>query len=369
MKVLITVGGTGGHVFPAEALAKEILKASATEILFVGGGLEKNRYFNRRDFPYKQVACGSISPRSPIRSGVNLWRLTKGFFQSLSIIKSFAPDLIVGFGSYHTFPILLAAVVLRRKFVLHEANSIPGKVNHLFSSKAIVTGIHFPEAANHLSGKTEEVGMPLREEYYLKNFSKQQAKAFYNLDPEKVTILIFGGSQGASAINAIAAETLALLRKRFSSFQILHFTGSDASSRQLQNQYHHAGISAVVRSFENQMHMAWLAGDLVISRSGASTIAEQIAMEVPGVLIPYPYAADQHQDKNADFMVRDVKGAIKTQEKDLLAVHLSEILFSILKDNVKKLKEMVHSIQLYKQKSSQKNLCKLVLEIVENRKK
>lgn len=370
MKILITVGGTGGHIYPAQALAKKLRSVHrSVDLLFVGGGLSKNRYFDRKNFTYKEVGCGALSVRAPLRSILNCFLLLKGFVQSFNILRSFRPDVVVGFGSYHTFSTLLAARCIKIPIVLHEANAAPGKVNRFFSEKAAVTGIHFPGSAAYFKGHTVEVGMPLREEYSLGCSTKEQARKFFQLNPSKLTILIFGGSQGASAINHIVGEAAALLHVDYQNFQILHFTGNSAATRELQNFYDKEGIEAVVREFEKQMNLAWTAGDLVISRAGASSIAEQIEFEVPGILIPYPYASERHQDKNADFMVSEVRGAIKMQEKGLTGANLSKIILSLLDQDQKRLKEMSNTIKAYKKRVNPSDLCVVVYQVAERQKK
>lgn len=361
-KVLITVGGTGGHVFPAMSLAKKLLQDEPDiHLLFVGGGLSKNRYFARESFPFKEVSCGSLSLSKPLMALRNAARILKGIWQSYRIMKKFKPDLVVGFGSYYTLPALLAAKTCAIPIVLHEANRLPGKVNRLMSKYVALTGVFFPDTANRLKGKSLEVAIPLREGYRLGSTSKEQAKTYFQLDPKNLTLLVFGGSQGAKAMNRLASE--AIIKLNQSNLQVLHFTGDAESALCLQEEYTAHGIKATVKAFETRMDMAWQAADVVISRSGAGTIAEEIEFEVPGILIPFPYATDNHQESNADFMVDKVNGAVKCLEKELDASRLAKAILSVLNDR----KQLKEAIRQYKIQTKPLDLCAIVCEMAEKR--
>jgi UDP-N-acetylglucosamine--N-acetylmuramyl-(pentapeptide) pyrophosphoryl-undecaprenol N-acetylglucosamine transferase len=171
-KILIATGGTGGHIFPAQALAFE-LQEKNYELLFAGGGLDTNRYFNRTRFPYKQVASSSPFKGNPFRS---LYRIWKGLRQSLKIIDQFKPSMVIGFGSFYTFPVLLAARLRKIPIVLFEPNAIPGKVNRLFSKWALFSAVQFSQAGNQMAGKIVEVKMPTGEK---KRFNPSAARDYF----------------------------------------------------------------------------------------------------------------------------------------------------------------------------------------------
>lgn len=360
-KVLIAVGGTGGHVFPALTLARQLkARDKSLEILFIGGGLSRNRYFEKESFPYEDVSCGTLSLRKPLKTCLNVFRILKGIWQSHSTIREYKPDVVVGFGSYHTFPALIAAKLTGSPLVLHEANRIPGKVNRLLSPYAAITGVHFSDTAKKLKGKVEEMPIPLREGYRKGTASKSQARSHYGLDPNRMTLLIFGGSQGAQALNRLISEAVQTLPH--DKFQLLQFTGDAQTAKQLSDMYAKKGILACVKEFENRMDLAWQAADCVIARSGAGTLAEQLEFEVPGILIPYPHAADNHQESNADFMVDVVGGAIKRRERDLTAAKLTADLIALI--NGAKLNEMQKAMQRHKSSARQRQLCDVVLQMV-----
>lgn len=362
-KVLITVGGTGGHIFPAISLAGQLAKSSKEiELLFVGGSLESNHYFNQQAFPFKSISCGSLIEKNPLRLFRNFIKMGKGFFQSRRIIKDFSPNLVVGFGSYYTLPILLAAKSFSIPLILHEANSLPGKVNRLLSKYAEVTGVHFPGTIPLLKGKSIEVGIPLREGFQKGIVEKEDARTYFGLNPRKMTLLIFGGSQGARALNHLTKDALCSLRGEANALQVLHLVGrKEPAIASFVHQYEESGIQAVVKPFEERMDLAWQASDLVIARAGASTIAEQLEFEIPGILVPYPFATDNHQDHNAEFMVKTVGGAWKFFEQDLTSEILRNKIATFLKDGTSLLKLMQDRMHDYKKRKRSIDLQTLII--------
>jgi UDP-N-acetylglucosamine--N-acetylmuramyl-(pentapeptide) pyrophosphoryl-undecaprenol N-acetylglucosamine transferase len=353
-RVLITAGKTGGHLYPAQALAQQLMKTlPPSNILFVADGLSINRYFDRAQFHYQEVACSPLSLRHPLKTGRGLISLIRGCWQSRTILKHFQPHVVVGFGSYPTVPVLLAARSMRIPIILHEANSIPGKANRWLAPLADYVGVHFPSTAQFFKDKAVEVGLPLREGYQLSAVSQEAARAYYGLNPYRSTLLVCGGSQGARTINHLMLQVCASLNKQ--SLQIIHLTGDASTAQTLATLYANHQIPAHVKAFEDQMQMAWRAADIFIGRAGASTIAEAIEFEVPGLLIPYRHATDQHQDKNADFLTHTIGAAWKVPEEGLTPVRFAEILNRfyqtgqdlLFKDRLKQYKMRSHPMSLY----------------------
>lgn len=318
-RIVIATGGTGGHVFPAISLAHQ-LKKRGNSVLFVGGGLEINPFFQKEQFSFRDISCGRPSLKTPAFP----FKIAKGTWQSMRALKAFHPDLLIGFGSYYTFPALIAARLLKVPYVIQEQNSIPGRVNRLFTHSARLTAIHFPAAANLIKGECRLVAMPLRPGFEIA-WDPSDAKREYGLDPSRPVLLVFGGSQGAQAINELLFNTA----PKLNNWQILHFAGNSKWAEKLSERYHQADIRACVKVFETDMAKAWGAADLAISRAGAASIAEQMASTVPGILIPYPFATDRHQDVNADFLV-GLGGAVKLHQKDLTPGLLLETIDSIV---------------------------------------
>jgi len=361
---MIAVGGTGGHIYPSLALAKQLFKAEpGINVMFVGGDLKNNRFFDRHQYLHESVECGPMSSKNPLKIFKNIKRILKGIWQSRSVIKRFKPDVIVGFGSYYTFPTLLAAKLLKIPIILHEANSIPGKVNRLLSPYAVATGIHFPDTAKWLSGRSIEVGMPLREGYVFGSVTKKFAKEYYFLKPDKFVLLVFGGSQGAKTMNELVSSALChYFEHEKGGVQVIHFSGDADSVEPLEEMYARNGITACVKQFEPRMDIAWQAADAVISRAGAGTIAEQLEFEVPGILIPYPHSSEDHQKRNADFMVKTVGGAISFNEEELTAEKLGKKIGTFLNHDRILLRTMQDAMSRYKKNARSKDLCTLVLE-------
>lgn len=362
-KILIAAGGTGGHLFPAQGLAQQLINHPDRHIfLFVAGGLSTNRYFDSARFPYKEISTAPLISRNPFKLLKGMFKTIGGIKQSVKIIKDFKPDVVVGFGSFYTVPILLAARMCKIPIVLHEANSVPGKANQWLAPLADAVGIHFPSTAAFFKQPTFEVGLPLREGYKL-GICKTEGYRYFNLDEELTTVLIFGGSQGAKAINELVKKVIQKDLKK--PFQVIHLTGDDSSAQEMFEVYAKNGIRAAVKKFEKEMHHAWAIADCFISRSGASTIAEAMEFEVPGILIPYPYATDQHQERNAEFFVDVVGGGAKCLEEHLTADELSFQLKALLNEQEREKKKQ--AINKYKNRPSI-DLCTLVLQSAERKK-
>ncbi len=262
-KVLIASGGTGGHLFPAQQMAEELQE----EFLFAGHKLHDSPFFDRK-YPYVEIASSNRNP----------FLLLKGLLQSLVLIVTFKPDVVVGFGSFHGFPVLLAALFLGKKIVLFEPNYSYGKVNRFFAPFAKKIAVQFFRKQGKkfaYIGKTrKQINQPL-------------ARAHYGLKPDLFTILVFGGSQGAKFINETFFESAKILDFPF---QVIHFTGKLGIPKY--------DVPSAVKEFEKEMHYAYSAADLAICRSGAGAVAELLNYELPSILIPYPYAYD-HQKENA----------------------------------------------------------------------
>ncbi len=364
-RLLIAVGGTGGHIYPALALAQKLKeKHPDVYIMFAGGGLEENRYFDRQSYPYRQVACGSFPLKNPLKCLRSLGSLFFGLWQSEKVLKALNPEIVVGFGSYHSLPLMLAAKRRSIPIVLHEANAFPGKVNRLMSRYAVVTGLHLPVAAQYLKGKTVEVGLPLRGALTRDAAAREEALKYYGLSPNQRILLIFGGSQGAFSINKLALEAISLYTGERDLLQIVHLTGNSSETLRAIKEYHSLGLKASVKNFEPHMEKAWSIADVAIGRAGAGTIAEAMEFEVPTILIPYPHASEDHQSKNANFMVDVVRGGIKLTEKQTDSKGLSREISFFFANNASKLEKMKKAIYQYKSNIRQHDMCSLISELI-----
>lgn len=282
-RIALAVGGTGGHLFPAQTLAT-ILQGDY-EVAFFGHGLAQNPFFKKENRFFEIEAA-------PLKKGF-FGKTMRGTMQAYRALKAFGADGVIGFGSFHTFPVLSAAMMLRKKIALFEANAVLGRVNRLFSPFSEALWMQFP------SRKAR--GVPLLPWKPKSLPSRKEALAYFGLNPDKKTLLVFGGSQGASFFNEVVPKV------SFSGdWQILHLTGGGNV---------HYSISSCVKPFETNMPFAYAAADCVLCRAGASTLAELIAFEKSALLIPFPKATEEHQKKNGIFFVQKGAGRMVLQEE------------------------------------------------------
>lgn len=365
-KILIAAGGTGGHLFPAQALAEQLLKRNTDfELFFAGAKLSTNIYFDKEKFRFYDIASTTPFRGNLLTALRSIAILIKGITESFRLFSKEKPDLVVGFGSFHVFPLLCVAVIMRTPIVLFESNAIPGKVVRLFSKKAKLTGVYFSDARNYLKGCTVDVEIPVKLATAVP-ISKQQARKQLNLDPDKMTLLVFGGSQGARGINKNILEVLPLLKKENLSLQLIHLTGCEETVAKVTQLCNQLGISCCVKKFETQMAIAWGAADAVICRAGAMTLAELLHHEVPGILIPYPAASDQHQLKNALFLEKTVGGAVHLIESAITPGLLSKTVLEFAEPLSSKCSAMKLAIKNYKIQQKRDDLCELISRLITN---
>lgn len=319
----MSAGGTGGHLFPALALAEEL---EGYEILFVASGLSQSRFFNHA-YPFEEIASATFSLSKPLSILKGIPPILKGVKKSWEIIHSFEPDAVVGFGSYHTLPLLLAATLSKIPLILHEQNAIPGKVNRLFSPFAHTTAITFPL---QMRGKLRPVSFPLRKCPQIDPWN------YFGLEKGRTTLLVFGGSQGAVRLNALFVEALPYLKN----YQVLHFTGKEEPG--IKARYEELAIAHVVRIFEPHVPLAMTIADLAITRAGAATLAELTANQLPAILIPFPHASENHQEKNASYFL----GGECYLERELTGKKLAEAIRSFPIEQKKQKIEKNHHIAL-----------------------
>lgn len=347
-KILIAVGGTGGHLFPAQSLARDLLsKDRDIELLFAGAGLSSNHYFHRDAFPFRDVTSATPFRGNILAAGK---QILSGVQSGIKLIKEFQPDLVIGFGSFHSFPLLAAAVYKRVPYMLFEPNAIPGKVNRLFSRWAETTAVQFSHARVGLKGEMVEVAMPL----IRTSVDRKSAHAYFGLNPDLPTLLVFGGSQGAAAINRVLCEAAALFTPPL---QIIHITGRKGDIEQVRRGYALLDLPVCVKEFEEKMSYAYSAADLAVCRAGALTLSELISYELPAILIPYPFATDDHQRRNAEVMEREIHGARLLLESELNPVRLATLLQELfVKGEREKMRDALHQFKKQKEQGTLSDL-------------
>lgn len=364
-KIVLAVGGTGGHLFPAQALARQLRDRNIpVQVLFMGSGLSSSRYFSAREFPAIDIESATLFGRRFFSLLPTCKRLVKGTWQSMRQLKKEKAALVIGFGSFHAFPVLMAAVLCKIPLVLFESNAVPGKVNRLFSRWAKWTAVQFEEAQDQLKGKAVVTEMPLWDKDRISASVREDAARYFNLREDMTTILIFGGSQGARSINRLFCEAMQHWEGR-PPLQVIHLTGDVASCHEALLCYRRLGIPAQVKVFEDRMPLAWRIADFAVCRAGASTMAELLAHRVPALLIPYPYATDNHQLCNAQIMAEKIGGGIVVEERALSAECLGSELKMILEGRGKKLHEMQQALDAFHQNALRHELFSLVEQMIE----
>jgi UDP-N-acetylglucosamine--N-acetylmuramyl-(pentapeptide) pyrophosphoryl-undecaprenol N-acetylglucosamine transferase len=327
MRLLLAGGGTGGHLFPAVALAQRLLETDPeAKVLFVG----TRRGIEARVLPGLGLPLETIEIRGLVGQG--LWGkvrlvpcLVKSLRQSSRILDRFRPDVVLGVGGYASGPVLLAAHFKKRPLVIHEQNAWPGLTNRLLARWAERVFLSFGEADRAFNrGRTMLTGNPLR-------------RGMDECPPVgrgKPTLLVFGGSRGARAINRAVVEALPLLAEFRGKLDIVHQTGAD-DLETVREGYRQAGWPDTdVVPFIDDMAAAYARAHLVICRAGATTIAELTACGRPAIMIPYPYAAADHQTANARALTRKGAGLMLPQS-ELNGERLARLAGDLLKDRVR----------------------------------
>jgi UDP-N-acetylglucosamine--N-acetylmuramyl-(pentapeptide) pyrophosphoryl-undecaprenol N-acetylglucosamine transferase len=312
MRVLITGGGTGGHLYPALSVAGLLQELdNRCQILFVGTGegLE-SRVVPERGYSFRQITAGKW-PRKISFNGIrDLISLGKGYLQGVGIIKEFRPDVIFATGGYVSVPLGLAAATMRIPLFLHEQNSVPGMANKLLSRWAEVTFTTFntDKGSFPLKAKLIHSGLPVRSEI-LKSDRREGLK-YFGFKPNEFTLLVTGGSRGARRINLVMLEIYRQIcqgKTKLAPMQVINITGAN-EYRQFCQDMVCMGINTddigklVIKPYLEEMEYALNAADLVISRAGAATLAEVTALGIPAILIPYPFATGNHQYHNASYL-------------------------------------------------------------------
>lgn len=340
MKVLIAGGGTGGHLFPGIALASDIKeKYPEAQIVFVGTekGLEA-KVIPKTGYELKFISVRGFMGKSLSEKGKTLWRVVKSLQESGKIIKLISPDIVFGVGGYASFPCVLVASLKKIPTVILEQNTVPGLANKILANFVTAIAITYPETIEYFpKGKVYLTGTPIRKG--ILTGDRQRALKIFNLDEGRLTLLIFGGSSGARRINKAAKEALPYLLPLKDRIQIIHQTGESDYSW-VSAEYKNFLFKATVLPFIYEMAEAYSAADLVISRAGASTVAEITALGKASILIPYPYAAYNHQEMNAKRLLS--RGACEMiLDRELNGEVLAKKIIKILNEpDIKKEMEM-----------------------------
>ncbi len=348
MRILIVAGGTGGHIYPAAAIVKKLKKQNPEhQILWIGGKRKlEQKLVPQKEVKFQKIAACPFPSVFSLKIATFFVHLFLSFCQAMRYIFRFRPRVVVTMGSFHSFPVGLAAFFLGKPLILCEQNVYLSLTNRMLLPFASRIALSFPDSFNHLpfwaKKKAVITGNPVREEII--ETSRKKAIEKLGLEEGKFTFLFMGGSQGADFLNQVACETLRLLEKEDKRFQFIIITGDRNYSR-VKEKTDRLKLKGKVFPYLYQIDLAYAASDLVICRSGATTLAEITARGLPAILIPYPFATHNHQMKNA--LCMEKKGAARVIPQEKLTP-------SFLKGLIKKLAEDENLLSQMREKSKSK---------------
>jgi UDP-N-acetylglucosamine--N-acetylmuramyl-(pentapeptide) pyrophosphoryl-undecaprenol N-acetylglucosamine transferase len=343
-RILVCGGGTAGHIYPAVSIIEEILdNHKDCSILYVGTdkGMERDIIASLNINFMAIKAAGLIQKGSLCKKIINyfkfIFNLISGFLKSIKILIFFKPDIILGMGGYVCAPVLLSAIFLRKKFALHEQNYIPGRLNKFFSKFCTYFFLSFKETADYLKIPESKIiysGNPVRK-IIREAFSKVKNYKKYGLDDGKFTVTAFGGSLGANKINNTIISLYECFKDR-DDMQFLLISGSRfyENLKKENEKINNLKSSLKIFPYVNEMDEIYNITDLIISRSGANTVAEIAYCNIPAILIPYPFAINNHQYFNATFLEKNGK-AIIINDNNLNSSKLADIIFNLERENKK----------------------------------
>ena len=354
-RVLFAGGGTGGHIFMAVALARELEKRQpGVEVLFVGArrGMGKD-IVSSLGFRFQTLNIGGFKGVGVFRAAITLLQIPGSLLSSRRMIKKFSPSIIVGLGGYSSGPIMLAGRALGFPGLLIEPNVQPGFTNRVLKHWVDAAAVAFEETSRWFGNKARLTGIPVRQEFHLINPKISR--------DGPLCLLIFGGSQGSSPMNQLVCEALPFLPPA-GEIEIVHQTGlSDYFS--VKQRYQQAGFEAEVIDFIQDMPAYFARADLILSRAGASSVAEIAAAGRPSILIPLPHATDDHQRMNARALVQ--KGAaLSLEESETSGEELAGLLVE-LAHNRDRLDQMAQASRELAHPESRIKIIELMEELIQ----
>lgn len=359
LHVLIACGGTGGHLFPGIAVG-EVLSARGHEVTLlisekkidsIAASGHKELHFEKMPF------LAMPKPWSPKMIGF-LSGLWKGMRQCRKIIRDKNVSVVLGMGGFTSFAPLYAGKKEKRRTLIHESNAIPGKANKLNARYAdtVLCGLDACKAFFPQHSDVRVVGTPVRSS--MRTTSKEDPYEFFKLDKTKKTLLIMGGSQGARGVNRVVGMTLEQFERM--GIQVLHIAGPTDYEEVRDVYAKHPTLPQHVAAFCHRMDMAYRVADLAIARSGASSMSELAYFGVPSLLVPYPFAADDHQTRNAEVFAKEGAARLLT-EKEINADVLADAVRDILM-NPKKADEMKRAANKIAVRNSAEKIADLIVK-------
>lgn len=356
---MLAGGGTGGHLYPALAIADEIKKLAPTsKILFVGTKDKiEARVVPQRGYDFRTIWISGFHRRLTLNNLLIPAKVVVACVQSFFLIKHRKPDLVVGTGGYVCGPVLSVALWLGIPILVHESNSYPGITTRLLAHRATKVLVAFDETKRWLKRKdnVERVGTPTRSE--LGKAERAEALDFFALDPTKKIVLVFGGSLGAPSINNAMVNLLDELQRN--NVQLIWQTGQSDFER-IRTMVGKKNIGWI-GPYIDRMDYAYAAADVVVCRSGALTIAELTRVGLPAILVPYPHAAADHQTANARTLV-EAGAAIMVKDAELHVRLGRELTQLLMNDELRR--QMAHASKKLGQPEAGEKIARKILELV-----
>jgi len=331
LKVVIAGGGTGGHLYPGIAVARELQRAAGATVTFAGtaAGIEA-RVVPREGFELDVIQSAGLKSKSIEARLWGMALLPGGFVDAWRLLSRRRPDVVIGVGGYSSGPVVMVAAMRGIPTLVMEQNAVPGFTNRTLARFVRAAAVTWPETARHFGGKAFVSGNPVRAEFLQHAGGTNAAAERDERGAGPARVLIFGGSQGAHAINMAMVEAAPELVRRHPGLQVVHQTGP-ADVERVGAAYERAGLEARVEPFLYAMDREMTQADLVICRAGATTLAELAAAAKPAVLVPLPTAADDHQRKNAEATAR-AGAAVVLEQQTLTGASLAAEIARLVGD-------------------------------------
>lgn len=360
MKIIVSAGGTGGHIYPALAIINKFIEHDKnTEVLYIGthNRMEKE-IIPKAGIPYESIEIYGLSKTNLFRDVKNVFLIRKAYKKCLNIMKEFKPDVVIGVGGYVTYPVLKAARKLRIKTFIHEQNTIPGKANLAISKYADVVGVSFEISKDKFKNNNVKfTGNPCGENAKsMENYDKTKL----GFSKDKKLIVVVAGSLGSKTINNSMKNFIMNCGKE--NYEVLYITGNGLYNDFVNNLEIPDNVK-VLPYFDNLPRILKSA-DCLVTRAGASTISEIIALQIPSILIPSPYVANNHQYYNA-LALTNKKASMMIEEKDLDEDILKAKINSIIND-IKVKTVMTDSLKKLDNINSSETIYQIIKDMVKN---
>jgi UDP-N-acetylglucosamine--N-acetylmuramyl-(pentapeptide) pyrophosphoryl-undecaprenol N-acetylglucosamine transferase len=360
--IAIAAGRTGGHLFPALAVAESLMKLDNDLKLYVIGtsdGIE-SRIAPKSGYEFHSINAIPLRRSMSIKNLAIPFVLAAGTLQSYLLLRKRRTSAVLATGGFLCVPVLIAAFLAKVKVFMQEQNSYPGLTTRLFARRVDTVFAAYSVVKDYLHPDSNiiQAGNPLRTSFDMGDAN--EALQHFGLDPGKKTLLIFGGSQGAEAVNRYIADNLGRLKQK-ADLQLIWQTGSTTFD-EFRNRFDESGMLGVAIPFIERMDLAYASADLVISRSGAMTLAELAAAGKPAILIPYPFAAENHQEYNARSVEKNGAAILVKQvnmtEADMIGLALN------LVENDLTLKRMAECSRKLHSPGASETIAKIILSEV-----